>query len=149
MENLIYHRDFEGLVVNLVNSSAVAQAKPSRSGFDPFERRLFCPFLIFKDCVFPSVIVNDFKFAYRLDFGFHNGSTILRLQLRWPVDLENPATLIGLCCRCQRIGRSRALYRRHERSLLRLVRVPRAALLLLRGRFSKTNPRTLRLIAYS
>jgi hypothetical protein len=64
MENPINHRDLEGIVVNLVNSSAVAQAKPSRSGFDPFERQLFCPFLIFKNCVLLSVIVNDFKFIY-------------------------------------------------------------------------------------
>ena len=59
MEDPINHRDLESIVVNLVNSSAVAQAKPSRSGFDPFERWFFCPFLILKDCVFLSMIVNE------------------------------------------------------------------------------------------
>jgi hypothetical protein len=70
MENSINHRDLKGIVVNPVNSSAVAQAKPRRSGFDPFERRFFCPFLIFKNCVFLSVIVNEFKFVYLACFSF-------------------------------------------------------------------------------
>src|SRR5262245_10217284 len=75
MENPINHWDLEGIVVNLVNSSAVAQAKPSRSGFDPFERQLFCPFLIFKNGVFLSVIVNEFEFVYLVSFFvFHSPS---------------------------------------------------------------------------
>ena len=64
MEIPINHRDLKGIVVNLGNSSAIAQAEPTRSGFDPFERRLFCPFLIFKNSVFLSVIVNEFNFVY-------------------------------------------------------------------------------------
>jgi hypothetical protein len=129
-ENSINHRDLEGIVVNPVNSSAVAQAKPRRSGFDPFERRFFCPFLIFKNCVFLSVIVNEFKFVYLASFSvFHSRLrlAILRLQLRRLVNLENPATVIGSCCRCQRTEQSRALYRCHARLLLCLVRVRRAA----------------------
>jgi hypothetical protein len=77
MENPINHRDLEGIVVNPINSSAVAQAKPSRSGFDPFERQLFCPFPIFKNCVLLSVIVNDFKFVYLASFSvFHSPSQV-------------------------------------------------------------------------
>src|SRR5262245_13126749 len=76
-ENPIDHRDLEGIVVNPVNSSAVAQAKPRRSGFDPFERRFFCPFLIFKNCVFLSVIVNEYKFVYLASFSvLHNHSQV-------------------------------------------------------------------------
>jgi hypothetical protein len=45
----------------------------------------------------------------------------------WLVGLKNPATVIGSCRRCQRIGRSRALYRCRARSLLCLVRERRAA----------------------
>ena len=77
MEDPIYHRDLKSIVVNLVDSSAVAQAIPSRSGFDPFERLLFCPFLIFKNCVFLSVIVNGSEFVYRVSFSvFHNASQV-------------------------------------------------------------------------
>ncbi len=77
MENPINHRDFEGIVVNLVDSSAVAQAKRSRSGFGPFERLRFCPFLIFKSGVFLSVIVNEFKFVYLTCFSiFHSPSQV-------------------------------------------------------------------------
>jgi len=77
MEGPVYHRNLEGIVVNLVNSSAVAQAIPGRSGFDPFKRRLFCPFLIFKNCVFLSVTVNDFEFVYRVSFSnFHSASQV-------------------------------------------------------------------------
>src|ERR1044071_6881510 len=57
MENPVSRRDFEGIVVNLVDSSTVAQAKRSRSSFGKFERLRFCPFLIFKSGVFFSVIV--------------------------------------------------------------------------------------------
>jgi hypothetical protein len=64
MESPINHRDRKGIVVNLVNSSAVAQAEPTRSGFDPFEGRLFGPFLIFKNNVFLSVIINELNFVY-------------------------------------------------------------------------------------
>ena len=56
MKNPVDHRDLEGIVVNLVNISAIAQTKPSRPSFDPFERRLFYPLLIFKNCVFLSAI---------------------------------------------------------------------------------------------
>jgi hypothetical protein len=77
MKNPINHLDLEGIVVNLVNISAVAQTKPSRPGFDPFERRLFYALLIFKNCVFLSVIVNDFKFVYRVSFSaFHSPSQV-------------------------------------------------------------------------
>src|SRR5262249_9347328 len=73
MENPVNRRDLEGVIVNLVNGSAVAQAKPSRSGFDPFEGRLFGPHLIFKNCVFLSLIVNDLKFVYLARFSaFHS-----------------------------------------------------------------------------
>src|SRR5262245_54032746 len=129
-ENFVNHRDLEGIVVNPVNSSAVAQAKPRRSSFDPFERRFFCPFLIFKNGVFLSVIVNEFKFVYLASSSvFHSPSQAgdSRLRLRRLVNLENPATVIGSCCRCQRTEQSRALYRRHARLLLCLVRVRRAA----------------------
>jgi len=77
MEDPIYHRDLEGIVVNLVNSSTIAQAKPSGSGFDPFERWLFRPFLIFKNRIFPPLIVNDFKFVHRVSSsGFRNPSQV-------------------------------------------------------------------------
>jgi hypothetical protein len=73
MEDPINHRDLEGVVVKLVDSSAVAQTKPSRSGFDPFEGRLFGPFLIFKNGVFLSLIVNEFEFVYLARFSaVHN-----------------------------------------------------------------------------
>src|SRR5262245_43012632 len=89
-QNFINHRDLEGIVVNPVNSSAVAQAKPRRSRFDPFERRFFCPFLIFKNSVFLSVIVNEFKFVYLACFSvFH--WRLFRLKLRRLVDLETSA----------------------------------------------------------
>src|SRR5215475_7222872 len=75
MENPINHRDLEGFIVKPVDNSAVAQAKQTRSGFDPFERRLFCPFLIFKNGVFLSVIVNEFEFVYLVSFFvFHSPS---------------------------------------------------------------------------
>ena len=77
MENPINHRDLEGIVVKLVNSSAVAQAKQARSRFDPFEGRLFCPFLIFKNGVFLSVIIDEFKFVYLVSFSvFHSPSQV-------------------------------------------------------------------------
>jgi hypothetical protein len=77
MENPINRRDLEGIVVKLVNGSAVAQAKLTRSGFDPFEGRLFCPFLILKDGVFLSVIVNEFKFVYLVSSSvFHSHSPL-------------------------------------------------------------------------
>jgi len=77
MENPINHRDLEGIVVNPVNSSAVAQAEQTRPGFDPFEGRHFCPFLIFKNDVFLSVFVNEFKFVYLLNFSvFHSPSPV-------------------------------------------------------------------------
>src|SRR5262245_33993297 len=56
--------DLKGIVVNLGDSSSVAQAEPTRSGLDPFERPLFRPFPIFKNSVFLSVIVNEFNFVY-------------------------------------------------------------------------------------
>src|SRR5262245_51847306 len=121
MENSINHRDLEGIIVNLVNSSAVAQAKPSRSGFDPFEGLLFGPFLIFKNGVFLSLIVNEFKFVYLASFSvFHillSGWRFFTLQPRRLVNLETPSMVIGSCRRCQRIGRSRALRRCHARLL--------------------------------
>ena len=62
----------EGIVVNLVNGSAVAQAKRSRSRFDKFEGRLFGPCLIFKNRVFLSLIVNELEFVYLARFpAFH------------------------------------------------------------------------------
>jgi hypothetical protein len=77
IENPIDHRDLEGIVVKLVNSSAVAQAKQTRSGFDPFERWLLHAFLIFKNRVSLSVIVNEFKFVYLVGFYvFHNPSPL-------------------------------------------------------------------------
>jgi hypothetical protein len=36
METPIDHRDLESIVVELVNSGAIAQAKQTRPGFDPF-----------------------------------------------------------------------------------------------------------------
>jgi len=78
MENPIDHRDLEGVVVKFVDSSAIAQAKQTRSGFDPFEGRLFSPFLILKNGIFRSVIVNEFKFVYLARFSvFHNPSPIV------------------------------------------------------------------------
>jgi hypothetical protein len=95
MEKSINHRDLEGVVVNFVNSSAVAQAKPSWSRFDPFEGRLFGPFLIFKNCVFLSLIVNEFKFVYLTSFSVFDiplsGWRLLRLQPRRLVNLQNLA----------------------------------------------------------
>jgi len=77
MENPINRRDPEGIVVKLVNGRAVAQAKLTRSGFDPFEGRLFCPLLILKDGVFLSVIVNEFKFVYLASSSvFHSHSPL-------------------------------------------------------------------------
>jgi hypothetical protein len=77
MENPINRRDLEGFVVNLVYGSAVAQAKLTRSGVDPFEGPLFCPFLILKDGVFLAVIVNEFKFVYQMSFSvFHSYSPL-------------------------------------------------------------------------
>ena len=77
MEDPVYHWNLEGIVVNLVNGSAVAQAIPGRSGFDPFKRLLFCPFLIFKNCVFLSVTVNDFELVYPVRFSiFHSASQV-------------------------------------------------------------------------
>jgi len=71
MENFI--KCSEGIIVNLVNGSAVAQAKRSPSKFDPFEGRLFGPYLIFKNCVFLSLIVNELKFVYLARFSaFHS-----------------------------------------------------------------------------
>ena len=77
MENPINQRDLEGIAVKLVDSSAVAQAKQTLSGFDPFEGRIFCPFLIFKSGVFLSVSVNEFEFVYlaRLSV-FHSSSPV-------------------------------------------------------------------------
>jgi hypothetical protein len=77
MENPINHRNLEGTVVELVNGSAIAQAKQTRSGFDPFEGRLLRPFLILKNSVFLSVIVNEFKFVYLVGFSvFHSPSPL-------------------------------------------------------------------------
>ena len=64
MEDALDRRDLKGVVINLVDGSSVAQAKPARSGFDPFEGPLFCAFLIFINGVFLSMLVNEFKFAY-------------------------------------------------------------------------------------
>jgi hypothetical protein len=67
----------EGIVVKPFDSSAVTQAEQTRSGFDPFEGRLFCPFLIFKNGVFVSVIVNEFEFIYLVRFFvFHSASPV-------------------------------------------------------------------------
>jgi hypothetical protein len=78
MENPINQRDLEGIVVKPVNSSTVAQAKQTQSGFDPLEGRLFCPVLIFKNSVFLSVIVNEFKFVYLVSFSvFHGPSQVM------------------------------------------------------------------------
>jgi hypothetical protein len=77
MENPINHRDIESIVVDLVDSSAVAQAKPSRPSFDPFEGRLFGAFLVFKNCVFLSLIVNELKFVYLArSSAFHSPSQV-------------------------------------------------------------------------
>ena len=104
MENPINHRNFEGIVVNLVDSSAVAQAKRSRPGFGPFERLRFCSFLIFKSCVFLSMIVNEFKFVYLACFSvFHSPSQVwdsLGCNFAGLWILRTPATVIGSCCRC-------------------------------------------------
>src|SRR5262245_42427135 len=128
MENPINHRYLEGIFVKLVDSSAVAQAKPSRSCFDPFERQLFCPFLIFKNGVFLSAIVNEFEFVYLLFSIVPLRWRLIRLQVGWLVHLENLRAMANCsCCRCQETGRSRALYRRHARLLLCLARVRRAA----------------------
>jgi hypothetical protein len=61
-EHLILN--LEGVIVNLVYDGAVAQAKPTRSLFDPLKGGLFDAFLIFQNGVFLSVIVDEFKFAY-------------------------------------------------------------------------------------
>jgi hypothetical protein len=88
MENPINHRDLEGIVVNPVNSCAVAQAKPTRSGFDPLEGQLLCPSLIFKNSVFLSVIVNDFKFVYLVSFSvFHSPYQSLALSRSHPTEI--------------------------------------------------------------
>jgi hypothetical protein len=63
--------DLKSIVVNLGNRSAIAQAEPTRSDFDPFEGRLFCPFLTFKNSVFLSVIVNEFNFVYLMSKSSH------------------------------------------------------------------------------
>src|SRR5262245_53321359 len=128
MENPINHRDLEGIVVKPVNSSAVAQAKTSR--FDPFEGRLFGPFLIFKNLVFLSVIVNEFEFVYlaRLSV-FHSPlpRRWFRLHVGGLLHLQDPATANGSYCRCRGTGRSHAPLPRHARSLRCLVRAQRAA----------------------
>jgi len=77
MENPINRRYLEGIVVKLVNGSAIAQAKLTRSCFDPFEGRLFCPLLVLKDGVFLSVIVNEFKFVYRVSSSVFHGHSPL------------------------------------------------------------------------
>src|SRR5215831_15371012 len=89
MENPIDHRDLEGVGVKLVDSSAVAQAKPSRSGFSPFERQTFCSFLIFKNGVFLPVIVNEFKFVYLASFC---------APARWPATRCHATPPVNLSC---------------------------------------------------
>jgi len=77
MEDPIIYRHLEGVVVKLVDSSTVAQAKQTWPGFDPFEGRFFCPFLIFKNGVFLSVTVNEFEFVYLVSFSvFHSLSPV-------------------------------------------------------------------------
>ena len=60
-EHLIFN--LEGVFVNPVYDGAVAQAKPTRSLFDPLKGGLFGAFLIFQNGVFLSVIVDEFKFV--------------------------------------------------------------------------------------
>jgi len=71
MKDPIDHPELEGVVVNLANGSTVAQAERTWSGFDKFEGRLFRPFLIFKNSVFLSVIVNEFNFVYLVSLCSH------------------------------------------------------------------------------
>jgi hypothetical protein len=48
------------------------------SGFDPFEEPFLHAFLIFKNGVFASMIVNEFKFVYLLRFSIlHNPLLLL------------------------------------------------------------------------
>jgi hypothetical protein len=96
LENTIDVRDLEGVIVKLVEGSAVAQAKQTWSRFDPFEGWLFCPFLIFENGVFLSAIVKKFEFVYLVSScAFHSpspgsdclgcklaGLCILRIQQR-------------------------------------------------------------------
>src|SRR5262245_63286964 len=130
MENPINHRDLEGVVVKLVDSSAVAQAKETWSGFDPFSERLFCPFLLFKNLVFLSVIFNEFEFVYlaRLSV-FHNPlrRRLFRLHVGGLLHLQDPATANGSCCRGRGTGLSHGPHPRHAKSLLCLVRAQRGA----------------------
>jgi hypothetical protein len=77
-EHLILN--LEGVIVNLDYDSAVAQAKPTRSRFDPLQGGLFGAFLIFQNGVFLSVIVNEFKFAYLVRLSvLHNPTPISQL----------------------------------------------------------------------
>src|SRR5215813_7784442 len=100
MEKPIDHRDLEGVVVKLVDSSAVAQAKPSRSGFSPFERQALCSFLIFKNGVFLPVIVNEFKFVYLASFCAPARRAATRCHATPPVNLHVPLrkfVTLGFC----------------------------------------------------
>jgi hypothetical protein len=77
-EHLILN--LEGVIVNLDYDSAVAQAKPTRSRFDPLQGGLLGAFLIFQNGVFLSVIVNEFKFAYLVRLSvLHNPTPISQL----------------------------------------------------------------------
>jgi hypothetical protein len=76
MKDSVNRHDLEGIVVNLVDGCSVAETKPTWSGLHPFERRFFHAFLIFKNSVFLSMIVNELKFVYLVGFfGPHNPSS--------------------------------------------------------------------------
>jgi hypothetical protein len=77
-EHLILN--LEGVIVNLVYNGVVAQAKPTRSRFDPLEGGLFGALLIFQNGAFLSAIVNDFKFVYLVRLSvLHNPAPISQL----------------------------------------------------------------------
>ena len=55
MENLVGRCDLERVLVNLVDGSSVAWAKPALPGLDPFEGSFLYAFLILKNSVFVSI----------------------------------------------------------------------------------------------
>src|SRR5262249_20902208 len=151
MENPIDHRDLEGVVVKLVDSSAVAQAKPSRSGFSPFERQT--SFLIFKNCVVLPVIVNEFEFVYLVRLSvFHGPSPAAIVQAaRGRASASSESGNGGRVVLPLSGNRAVTCTTSSSRKVVTLpcARAARRSMLVLRDNISKTNPRTPRIIACS
>ena len=77
MENPINHRDLESIVVDLVDSSAVAQAKPSRSSLIHLRDGFSVPSWYSKTVYSLSLIVNELKFVYLArSSAFHSPSQV-------------------------------------------------------------------------